>query len=386
VPSAGQIAAARALGMGRSEAWARVVLPQVCARIRLPVYVTLAFSLSVVDMAIILGPSTPPTLAVAVARWLQAPDVTRMMPGAAGALAQLGLVLLAAALWAGAERALAVAARALARRGARRSGLGPALSAAGAVAAGLTLIGLLALVVLAIWSFVWRWPYPQALPTQWSLRLWAGGDDGLASTAVATLDIAAAATLLALALAIGWLQAEGPRTRRLSAMLYLPLLVPQVSFLSGLDIVFLRAGLAEGRAAVIWGHLLYVLPYVMIVLAGPWRAFDTRLEATAAALGAGPVRRLVTLRLPMLLGPLSAAAAVGVAVSVAQYLPTLFLGAGRVVTLTTEAVTLSSGADRRIAASYALMQAALPWLGFVVALALPAIAFRNRRGLRGGGL
>ncbi len=384
VPARQQIASARALGMARAEAWARVVLPQVYARIRLPVFVTLAFSLSVVDMAIILGPSTPPTLAVAVTRWLQAPDVMRMMPGAAGALAQLGVMLLAMLIWVTGERALAAVGRALARRGARRSGTGFGLRVAGGLAVLLTVLGLLALMVLALWSVTWRWSFPNALPQQWSLRLWRDGAEGLASTAGATLEIALAATLVALILAIGWLQAEGPRARRLSTLLLLPLLIPQVSFLFGLDIAFLRTGLPEGWVAVVWGHVLYVLPYVMIVLAGPWRAFDRRLEATAAALGAGPVRRLIAVRLPVLLGPLTAAAAVGVAVSVAQYLPTLFLGAGRVATLTTEAVTLSSGPDRRIAAIYALMQAALPWLGFALALGLPALAFRNRRGLRGG--
>jgi putative thiamine transport system permease protein len=44
---------------------------------------------------------------------------------------------------------------------------------------------------------------------------------------------------------------------------------------------------------------------------------------------------------------LLAALAVGFAVSVAQYLPTLFVGAGRFNTVTTEAVTLASGGQRR---------------------------------------
>ncbi len=52
--------------------------------------------------------------------------------------------------------------------------------------------------------------------------------------------------------------------------------------------------------------------------------------------------------------------AVGCAVSVDQYLPTLFAGGGRVATLTTEAVTLSSGADPCIMVVYAFMQAGIP--------------------------
>jgi putative thiamine transport system permease protein len=62
--------------------------------------------------------------------------------------------------------------------------------------------------------------------------------------------------------------------------------------------------------------------------------------------------------------------AVGVSVSLAQYLPTLMLGGGRFATITTEAVTLSSGFDRRVMAIYALWQAVLPFIFFLLAIIL----------------
>ena len=65
----------------------------------------------------------------------------------------------------------------------------------------------------------------------------------------------------------------------------------------------------------------------------------------------------------MLLRPVLAAAAVGLAVSVGQYLPTLLIGGGRVATLTTEAVALSSGGNRRIIGTYAMLQMALSGAG-----------------------
>ena len=77
----------------------------------------------------------------------------------------------------------------------------------------------------------------------------------------------------------------------------------------------------------------------------------------------------------------AASVAVGFAVSVGQYLPTIFAGAGRVATLTTEAVTLSGGADRRIIGVYAFLQSALPLLVYGAALALPALIYRRRRGM-----
>ena len=62
-----------------------------------------------------------------------------------------------------------------------------------------------------------------------------------------------------------------------------------------------------------------------------------------------------------------------------QYLPTLFAGNGRLATLTTEAVTLSSGADRRVIGVYAFVQSLLPLMAYMLALAVPVLM--RRRGL-----
>jgi putative thiamine transport system permease protein len=85
----------------------------------------------------------------------------------------------------------------------------------------------------------------------------------------------------------------------------------------------------------------------------------------------------------MLAAPLLTAFAVGFAVSAGLYLPSLLPGGGRVVTITTEAVALSSGGDRRVIAIYALLQGLLPFVGFALAFILPGLLFRHRRGMRG---
>ena len=170
--------------------------------------------------------------------------------------------------------------------------------------------------------------------------------------------------------------------RRALWALYVPLLVPQVAFLIGAQALLVALGADGAFAALVWAHLIFVLPYVFLALAEPWRDFDPRYARAAACLGAGPTRVFFAIKLPMLLRPLLAAAAIGFAVSTALYLPTLFAGAGRWTTLTTEAVALASGGDRRVLAVYAFAQAALPLLVYGAALALPAWLHRNRRGMR----
>jgi putative thiamine transport system permease protein len=80
-----------------------------------------------------------------------------------------------------------------------------------------------------------------------------------------------------------------------------------------------------------------------------------------------------------LFAPILIAAALGLAISFGQYLPTLLAGGGRIATITTEAVTLANGASRRTSAVYAIMQMALPLIGFILAWVLPKYFFKSAR-------
>lgn len=376
---------ARALGQGRVAGWLKAVFPAVYAQVRLPVLVVLAYGMTTVDVAAILGPNTPATLSVQVTRWMVDPDLSARAVGAAGAVVQLGLVGFALGLWWIGERLVAAwgrrwaaSGRGLPERAARGAGLG-----LGAVSA-LAVLG--GLAGLAVWSVAGRWRFPDPWPEAVTTRSWDRFGPEMLDVAGGTLALAALATGLSLALVIGCLEAEERHGlsagSRAAWLLYLPLLVPQIAFLPGLLLLPGAAG-AGGWGAVLAAHVVFVLPYVFLSLSGPWRAWDPRLARVARGLGAGRDRVLWRLRLPMLLAPVLTAAAVGMAVSVGQYLPTLLIGGGRVATLTTEAVALASGGDRRAIGVWGIGQALAAFAPFALALALPALVWRDRRGLRG---
>lgn len=385
VPADATLAIARSLGYGRAAAWFRLIVPQLYPQLRLPVYAVLAFSLSVVDVALILGPSHPPTLAVLALRLFQDPNLALYFPAAAAATLQLLVVLAAIGLWRIGERAAAFAGRAWVERGSRSDALAATASAGGAVVVGLVAAAALSLAGMALWSFAAQWRFPDAWPAAFTLTHWERLAQPLAGPAVATLAIGATATALALLLALACLEHEAQRPARprppALSLLYAPLLVPQIAFLFGMQVMLVRTNLDGSFAAVVWAHLAFVLPYVFLSLADPWRAFDPRLAHAAASMGASRWRTFARIKLPMLARPLLIAVAIGFSVSVGQYLATLFAGNGRVATLTTEAVTLASGADRRVIGAYAFLQGLLPGLVYAAALAIPAIAFARRRGL-----
>jgi len=387
IPVDQQMRAGRALGYGQGIVWIKIVAPQVYAQIRLPVYVVLVFSLSVVDMALILAPTNPPPLSVVAFRWFMSPDVTRFMPAAAAATLQLLVVAAAVALWRLGERGIAWGGLWWTTRGGRGVTGEPGLKLAAAFAMTVLMLGLGSLVALAIWSVAWRWPFPDALPSTWSLQIWSRQIHALAWPFGNTVALAAVTTAMAVLLAIVGLEAgDREDVKRGTAVfhpVYIPLLLPQIAFMFGAQVLVAKTRIDGTFLAVAWAHLLFVFPYVLLALADPWKALDPRYARSAAALGVSPTATLVRVKLPILLKPILVAAAIGFAVSVAQYLPTLFVGGGRVATLTTEAVAIASSGDRRVVGVLAFLQILLPLAVYLAALLIPRIVFANRRGLSG---
>lgn len=383
IPTVALMAMARSLGQPAPVAFLKIVFPLVYRQIRLPVLAVLAYAMSVVDIAILLGPERRPPLAVLVVRWIFDPDLAKVFPAAAAACLVLICTAAALLLWLAAERAIGPVQRRWAASG-RRSGAAAIRLGALALPALLALAGL-SLAAAALWSVAGPWRFPDLLPAQFALSTWVAQRASLAAPFRATLALAVAATSLSLLLSVAALEAvarHGRAARQgLLAFTLLPLLVPQASFLFGAQVVLLSLGLDGGWVALIWAHLVFVLPYVLLSLTVPYATLDPRLAHTAACLGASSFRILMTVKLPILLRPLLSATAVGIAVSAGQYLATLFAGGGRMATLATEAVTLASGGDRRVMGVFAVAQSGLPIVFFAMALLLPRLVWRRRAAL-----
>ena len=369
-----------ALGYGRIAGWFLTVWPEIYRQIRLPVYLVLAYSISVVDVAIILGPTTPPPLAVAITRLMNDPDLAMRSKAAAGALVQLGLVIGAFGIWWLVERACRAFRNAIIDGGFRLPFTESSKPLGKATAYTITAMLIAGIGIAALWSVAGFWGFPGLLPDSFTLRSWTR-QDALVDAGMETVLIAVAAVVAALLIALSLTYTD----RKLPTwLLYAPLIVPQVTFLPGLQTLMLFAGLEAGFFPVLLVHLIFVLPYVLLTFQGASDAWDRRFAIIGAALGKSRLGIFLSLQLPMLIGPLLGALAIGFAVSVGQYLPTLLIGGGRVETLTTEAVALASGGDRRLIGVYAVAQTVAALLPFVIAAIVPSIIWRNRKGMAHG--
>ncbi len=353
----------QAMGYSAASVWWRVLWPQLLPRLALPLLAVWAYGASVVDMALVLGPTNPPTLAQLAWTWLLDADAAVNATGAAAALLLAGVVALGALVAVAVVRALRPLLRAWQVRGDRAAAGGASRAVAAAVGSGALLYGL-ALALLAFVSVAGVWRFPALWPQVVSLDAWASVAASLPVLGhTAGLALASAAT--GVLLAVAWMETTPAHwDDRAAPLVFATMLVPGVLLVAGLYQLMLLVRL-DGSLTGLWlAHSLFTAPYALVALAPAYRGFDARYEQTARALGRSRAAFLVRIKWPMLLAPLAAAFAVGFAVSVAQYLSTQFVGAGRHATVTTEALTLASGGQRTLLAAYALLQALLPALVF----------------------
>ena len=393
LPSLGaprRVALARTLGYKPTTAWLLTVAPVLYPLVRLPLFAVIVFASSAVDVALILGPSLPPTLSVRLLEWFVAPEIESRQLASAAALLQLVVSLSALGTWLLFERVVArafapLAARGASRLSARRVTYDTALTALGNALLPLSLafilIGIGALMLTSVGT---EWRYPALVPSVWSTQQWTSALSEwraplFNATMIALLSVTAA---LALSLFMLEAQARSPvSTARIATFLYLPLLVPQVVFISGIAILAERALLPPSLTLVAAGHFLFVLPYVYLTLQGGYARFDTRWLMLARTLGASNTVCFWRIRLPLLSTQLVTAVMLGLAISLSLYLPTQILGAGRIPTLTTEAIALVSSGNRSTIGTWALLQSALPTLCFMLALVLPRLIWSRRKGM-----
>lgn len=369
------------LGYYPITAFFKAVLPLLYPFLRLPILAVLAYASASVEMPLILGPNTPPTLAVSIIQWFNDVDLTLRIKASAGALLQLVLTAGLVAFWLGGEKTIKTIFNVSSINGKRHYADAIWQKVTAMLTVGVIGFMLLSLSGLVLWAFAGFWRFPAMLPEQFVLLHFQSAFTQMSTPLVNTLSIGAVSTAFAVFLTLLCLEAEQLSARPLSHftsfIIYLPLLVPSIAFLFGLVWLQQLANHQSEFFNVAFAHLLFVLPYVFLSLASSYRRLDSRFAHVAASLGASPIKVFFQIKLPQLFAPILIAIALGLAISFGQYLPTLLAGGGRIATITTEAVTLANGASRRTSAVYAIMQMALPLIGFILAWMLPKYFFRS---------
>jgi putative spermidine/putrescine transport system permease protein len=242
-------------------------------------------------------------------------------------------------------------------------------------------------VGFALNSFSFRWFYPQLVPRHWSLvaweRIFSPGSrlpEALANSTLLAAGVVLASLLIGLpaARALGLYRFRGRRLVEFAVLS--PIMVPPLAVGMGLSHTLLRLGLGGTLAGVALVHLVPVLPYVVFTLAGIFANYPLAFEEQARTLGAGPVRVFLRITLPAIFPGLVVAGLFAFLISWSQYLLTMLVGGGRVITMPVLLFSLVPGGDNAAIAVQALLFVAPALL----VLALTSRALSGRSSIMGG--
>ncbi|HTM50573.1 MAG TPA: ABC transporter permease subunit [Bryobacteraceae bacterium] len=235
--------------------------------------------------------------------------------------------------------------------------------------------------LLGVWSFARGWHWPSLLPAVWSARAWGyvaspetGILDALSNSALIALlvTVLSVAAAFPAARALAW--RDFPGKRAVLFLLLAPVLAPPLAAVMGVHELFLRYGLAETILGIVLTHLAPAVPYATLMLTGSFSQFDPAWEAQARTLGASRSATWLHVTLPAIAPGLAVAAAFSFLISWSQYLLTLLIGGGRVITLPLLLVNFQRGGDESVAAALSLV-----YLGPAVAVFAAVARFLSVR-------
>lgn len=224
------------------------------------------------------------------------------------------------------------------------------------------------LLLFAAYAFSTRWFFPQPFPIEWTTTTFqrAINDSRTLSSMAQGIWIALVVSVLSLMLALPAARVLGLRKfrgRQLAwLLLFLPTIVPPLAIGMGLNILFLRIGLAGTIAGVVLAHLVPTLPYTIFTLSSAFARFDENYEFQALALGASPLQIFLKVTLRMMTPSLVVATLFAFLISWSQYLLTLLIGGGQIITLPILLFSAASGGNPSTIATLSLLFVAPPVL------------------------
>jgi len=204
----------------------------------------------------------------------------------------------------------------------------------------LVIVGFLVLPILIVIPIAFNKTAVVAFPPElFSLRWFKDFLDSPVwhAAMIRSLSVGAITALLAVGLGFGATYTLTKVSRRWVKPLFVlyvaPLIVPRIVVAIGLLYLFASMGLTGSDAALVIGHTVLAIPYVVVTLAASFRQFDWRLDDAARILGASAFARLRTILLPLLAASVTSALLFAFIVSFDDLTIAIFVSGGVNTTL-----------------------------------------------------
>lgn len=175
-------------------------------------------------------------------------------------------------------------------------------------------------------------PYLQFPPPGWSLQWYVAyvEDTAWIDATIRSLKVAAATTVLSTVLgtllAFGIVRGRYPGKEALNQFALLPLIVPVIVYSIAVYGLFAQARLIGNWQAIVLGHTVHAIPFVLIVVGAALKTYDENYELAAMSLGASRLGAIWRITLPQIRPALVSAMFLAFISSFDELVVAMFLG------------------------------------------------------------
>jgi spermidine/putrescine transport system permease protein len=150
------------------------------------------------------------------------------------------------------------------------------------------------------------------------------------------LMTAVISTTLGILASLALVRYDIPGRNTISTLLIAPILVPEVVLAVALLLFLNWLGLGKSFALLLAGHVIFTLPFVILVVQARLVSIKRDVEEAALSLGASPVQTFFAVTLPLMLPAVAAGALFAFTISFDDITGTLFWKPGGVETVPTQ--------------------------------------------------
>jgi len=214
----------------------------------------------------------------------------------------------------------------------------------------LFLLSFMGIICSIFWGFSGNWYFPNFFPNDLNIDSFLIFYDQNKSLIFISIFIPLIVSLLSTSLTIIWVELLdylNIKKTQFEWIIFIPLFIPQISFLIGIQSFIIFFNYSSFLIPLIFVQLFYVIPYCFIILAPAIREVKSDYIKVASSLGKNRIERLFKIKIPLIIPSLLTSFAVGMIISFSLYVPVYFVGAGRVTTLTVEALNLALSSSKQ---------------------------------------
>ena len=173
---------------------------------------------------------------------------------------------------------------------------------------------------------------------RWFVELW--NNDAVMrafqTSIVLGLMTAVISTTLGILASLALVRYNVPGRNTITTLLIAPILVPEVVLAVALLLFLNWLGLGKSFALLLAGHVIFTLPFVILVVQARLVSIKRDVEEAALSLGASPVQTFFSVTLPLMLPAVAAGALFAFTISFDDITGTLFWKPGGVETVPTQ--------------------------------------------------